>query len=209
MGAARRRLIPHRQQCHAVLCLQRRDRLEIFAERGGKAKQGKEQMWERQVSLPVSLSHVTQCFMKTVANLTKKRWETFHRKADLCFFSQVSPRGWAGMKSWGFAFPWVQAVSVRTPYLRLQFFPSHHSWLPSQGLLWVQIRGQLQVSAGEGQLKNLGFVSTRGSQVLLCALGNVGPHFRKPILSPAQHYLLPYQIVCKHPPVWPAERLCL
>lgn len=125
MGAARWCLILHRQQRHAVLCLQRRDRLEIFAERGGKAKQGKEQMWERQVSLPGSLSHVTQCFMKTVANLTKKRWETCHWKADLCFFPQVSPRGPAGIKPWGFAFHWVQAVRVQTRYPRLQFFPYH------------------------------------------------------------------------------------
>lgn len=111
-------------------------------------------MGERQVSLPASLSLVTWCFMKTVANLIKKRWETSNGKAALCLLSQVSPRGLAAIKSWGFAFHRVWALRVWTPYPRPHFFPRH-----TTGLLWVQIRGQLQLSADEGQLKNLVWAS--------------------------------------------------
>lgn len=116
----------------------------------------------------------------------KEKVRNMPLKSRFMLFSPGLTQGACWYKALGFCLPLGSGSQGADTLSATAVLPlSHHSWLPSQGLLWVQIRGQLQVSADEGQLKNLGFVSTRGSQVLLCALGNVGPHFGKPILSPA------------------------
>lgn len=55
-------------------------------------------------------------------------------KQVYAFFPQVSPRGPAGIKYWGFAFHRFWALRAQMPYPQPHFFPH-----PIIGLLWVQI----------------------------------------------------------------------
>lgn len=114
----------------------------------------------------------------------------------------ISARESASIKPWVFVFSKVWALRLSMTCLWLQFFSYH-----TTELLLVQITGQ--VSAGEGQLKDLDFVFARGYWVVSCASGMLAfvsgnqychQHNTTDSLSSG---------ICRHPAVWVAERLSI
>lgn len=117
-------------------------------------------------------------------------------------FSQLSPRGPAGIKSWGFAFHRVQALRVRMSSMWPQFYPCHTTArCPAVG---PDLKIIKSLSRQRSAQKSGLHIYQRFSSSLPC-IGNAGPHSRKPVLSPAQLYWLPYQIVSLN--IYPCKQL--
>lgn len=175
--------------------------LEIFGEREEESLSRSKSWHGRDKWVSQHLfSLVTWYFIKTVSNLIRKRWETSHGKADLCiFFPGLIRKGLADIKSYEFCFP--QSVDALPVAAVLP--PSHH-----RTAVGPNYRTTTSISRWRPPQKSGLHIYQQLLSCFLCT-EKCWPLFQEANTTTSVTLVTSLSnCICKHPPVWVAERLC-